>query len=123
TAKRNSQEAGSLLLGLDFPIGLPSAYARNAGINTFREGLALFGTPGAWEQFFVVSDQPDPHRPFGPKSNVKGGLGKRDLAVLIGLRDDSELYRRCDQRTATRQRAESLFFTRFARQVGRSACE
>jgi hypothetical protein len=32
-----------LFLGFDFPIGLPAAYARRAGIENFTDGLRQFG--------------------------------------------------------------------------------
>ena len=38
-----SHQSGSLLVGFDFPIGLPKAYAADAGIASFREAIDSSG--------------------------------------------------------------------------------
>lgn len=80
----------------------------------------MFGGEEPWQQFFEVSDQPRLTQPFGPRSNLKGGLTRHQLADRLGLSEE-QLFRRCDRKTRTRQRAEIIFYTRFAKQVGRSA--
>ena len=42
---------GTILLGVDFPIGLPSAYAAKASIDDFRTALTQFGC-GRCRQFY-----------------------------------------------------------------------
>ena len=42
---------GTALLGVDFPIGLPQAYAAKAGIADFRDALKKFGR-GRWRSFY-----------------------------------------------------------------------
>ena len=42
---------GTALFGVDFPIGLPQAYAAKAGISDFRVGLKGFGR-GRWRCFY-----------------------------------------------------------------------
>lgn len=111
---------GVALLGVDFPIGLPSAYARKAGLPSFREALELFGRDNSWADFFQPTDHPTIKRPFGPTSNVAGGMTRDGLARSLGL-SVNDLLRRCDRRTPTRRQAEMLFYTRFAKQVGRAA--
>ncbi len=107
------------LVGFDFPIGLPRAYAARARIGSFREGLKRFGA-GAWARFFEVTDRPGLRQPFGPASNAKCGLGRAQLAGALGLSSEDELFRACDRKTGIRHRAETVFFTRFAKQVGRA---
>jgi hypothetical protein len=35
----------SLLIGFDFPIGLPAEYARRVGVTSFRKAISQFGSP------------------------------------------------------------------------------
>jgi len=118
--RRSSQ--GVTLVGFDFPIGLPRAYALAAGIKGFREGLALFDSAPEWNQFYVPTDEPGPHQPFAP-ANSNSRLKRAELSEAIGLSSESDLLRQCDRRTATRYQAESVFYLRFAKQVGRSAIQ
>lgn len=116
----NAGPEGTALLGFDFPIGLPRCYAARTGIESFRAGLAAFGR-AEWLRFYEVSDRPTLRQPFGPMANDRGGLRRDQLAKVLGLASEEELYRACDRRTPIRGRAEALFFTRFAKQVGRAA--
>jgi len=111
---------GTALVGFDFPIGLPAAYAARAGLAAFRGTLGEFGKQGLWRDFFEVTDDPSLYQPFGPRSNLKGGLTRPELAERLGL-SEAQLFRRCDAKTPARNRAEIIFYTRFAKQVGRSA--
>jgi len=63
--RNRSVEDGSLLLGFDFPIGLPMAYARATELGSFREALASFGS-GIWSDWYSVAD----HRSGVPPSTV-----------------------------------------------------
>jgi hypothetical protein len=47
-------DQASLLIGVDFPIGLPSAYATSAGIPGFLTALPRFGH-GDWADFYRVA--------------------------------------------------------------------
>jgi energy-coupling factor transporter ATP-binding protein EcfA2 len=111
-----------VLVGFDFPIGLPRAYAVNLQLRNFRAALEEFDKNLAWSQFYVPTDHPTPHQPFSP-SNPTSRLKRAELASAIGLTSDGDLLRLCDRRTATRYQAESVFYLRFAKQVGRSAIE
>ena len=112
---------GRLLAGFDFPIGVPVAYARRAGITDFREALPAFGT-GEWHAFYDLAERPEEislHRPFYPRR--PGGTTRAHLTEALGVSAFSELLRRCDQPTAARRAAGSLFWTMGAQQSGRAA--
>ena len=110
----------TVLVGFDFPIGLPRAYAEKPDLLSFRQALAGFGT-GIWKDFYEVSNDPGPYKPFFPKDSKSGGL-KAQLVQALQLKNKSELLRQCDQKTPTRRNAaESLFFTLGPKQVGRAA--
>lgn len=47
-------DGGSVLLGFDFPIGLPSTYCDLAGITNFLEILPEFGKD-VWPSFYEVA--------------------------------------------------------------------
>ena len=64
-------EAGStgcVLLGFDFPIGLPLAYAQRMGVDDFLGLLPQLGQ-GKWLDFYQVAERPEQislYRPFYP---------------------------------------------------------
>lgn len=76
----------SVLLGLDFPIGLPAAYADIVGVSSFRQFLHDTARE-PWPEFFSTSNQPAPRRPFYPSSaRIKGERSKAALAdVSVSL--------------------------------------
>ncbi len=110
--------AGGVLLGFDFPIGLPLAYARKVGIRDFLTALPEFGA-GEWAEFYDVAREPSEislRRPFYPAR--PGGTTRAQLTEALGLTD---LHRRCDRKTASRRAAAELFWTMGAQQVGKAA--
>jgi hypothetical protein len=112
---------GTLLLGFDFPIGLPRAYVANANLLQagFRTALGLFGQQEPWQSFYDVSDSPDVYRPFyPPPTQTKGLYSKAALRRALGVEKDRELLRLCDRSTSTRPAAECMFFTLGGKQVG-----
>lgn len=116
---------GPVLLGFDFPIGLPAAYAERAGITDFVEALHAFGKEaGRWRSFYDVATRPDEiaiTRPFYPTLPVRKGEAKRAALVEgLGLAT-KQLLRRCDLATHARPRASALFWTLGAQQVGKAA--
>jgi len=117
-----AESQGTAFVGFDFPIGLPRAWAKTAGVQTFRGGLDKFGGAG-WEKFFEVTNTPSLKQPFGPASFTADRLSRIMLAQALGFRHELDLFRRCDHKTDRRQRAEAMFYTTFARQVGRSVCQ
>ena len=113
-------EPGPILIGLDFPIGLPHAYAERAGIASFRDALLAFGGPG-WEAFCEVARTPEEisiARPFYP--HRPGGTRRQHLADGLGIPLDA-LWRECERATPTRPAACPLFWTLGANQVGKGA--
>ena len=104
----------SVLLGFDFPIGLPRHYAHEMNLKTLRSALPKFGR-GEWGNFFELSNTPSRYQPFSPlDSKTKGS--KTALTNALGGSLD-HVKRRCEREA----RAETLFFTMGAKQVGRGA--
>jgi hypothetical protein len=106
---------GQAMIGFDFPIGLPRAYAAAAGISSFPQFLDVLGSP-PWEEFDVVARWPGEitlHRPFYPA--VPGGTKREHLYHALGL-TAPELRRVCDATDA-----ETLFWTLGGKQVGKGA--
>src|SRR5262245_9792387 len=65
-----------VLLGFDFPIGVPKSYAAIASIDSFPTFLRRLGTEQA-SNFFRAADEPNEisvHRPFYPNVSRKGVL-------------------------------------------------
>jgi hypothetical protein len=74
----------SLLLGFDFPIGLPRAYAARAGVKDFKAFLSDVAS-GSWPYFFEVAesaDEIDISRPFYPMR--PGGCSQDHLVRGLG---------------------------------------
>jgi hypothetical protein len=110
---------GPILAGFDFPIGLPAAYAKQAGIEDFAKALAGFGE-GRWRDFYEVAahaEQIALMRPFYP--NRPGGRTRRQLLDGLGLETWQGLHRRCDGATAGRPAACPMFWTLGGNQVGK----
>jgi len=111
---------GSALVGFDFPIGLPRAYARQAGIDSFLDALPGFGE-GQWANFYQVascSDEVSLHRPFYP--DIPTGAKREALTTALKL-EWSELYRQCERTQPNRRAACPLFWTLGGQQVGKAA--
>jgi hypothetical protein len=117
--KRLEAEAGAgpILLGFDFPIGLPRAYAELRRIGDFVAELRRFD-----DRFYDVAAQPDEislDRPFYPMR--RGGTSRQHLVTRLKLASWPDLLRRCDQRSPTRAAACALFWTHGPQQVGKAA--
>jgi hypothetical protein len=111
---------GSILVGFDFPFGLPAAYAQQVGIKDFTTALAGFGQD-RWRDFYEVAEHPEQialTRPFYP--NRPGGRTRRQLLDGLGLETWQGLHRRCDGATAGRQAASAMFWTLGGNQVGKA---
>ena len=110
-------EDGPILVGFDFPIGLPAAYAKRAGIGDFLEALDRFD-----ERFYEVATAAEEislARPFYPRR--PGGRTRRHLLDALELETWDLLHRRCDRRTRHRPAACPMFWTLGGNQVGRAA--
>jgi hypothetical protein len=83
------------LLGFDFPIGLPIAYASQVGIDDFLSFLPKFGH-GDWESFYLPATTPSEislRRPFGSRA-LPGGARltakpPRLLRIPLAYREDA----------------------------------
>ena len=109
--------AGAVLVGFDFTIGVPRAYAAAARIASFPEFLGQIGNP-PWQEFAHVATAPGQislRRPFYPQR--PGGARREHL--YSGLRlSAAELRRRGDGRDA-----ETLFWTLGGKQAGKASLD
>jgi hypothetical protein len=114
-------ESGAILVGYDFPIGLPAAYADRAGVQSFPDLLPRLGH-GDWVDFYRVAERPSDiglRRPFYPYR--PGGTKKRHLFDALGVVSENDLLRRCERAYVGRDAASSLFWTLGPKQVGKAA--
>lgn len=112
---------GPLLLGLDFPIGLPLAYARQAGVTDFLALLPRLGQ-GEWADFYRVAEKRAEigwQRPFYPQR--PGGTQQQHLLDALQVSHMDDLRRQCELPQPHRRAAAPLFWTLGAQQVGKAA--
>lgn len=110
-----------LLVGFDFPIGLPLAYAYRAGITDFLSALPDFGL-GEWEKFYTVAETAEEirlKRPFYPAR--PGNTRRLHLVEQLGLADFNDMRRLCELPRPGRRAACPIFWTMGAQQVGKAA--
>lgn len=111
---------GSILVGFDFPIGLPEKYGELTGLADFQTALRAFGS-GRWREWFDVCEAREQiaiTRPFYPVR--PGGKKREHLFDGLGL-GSADLLRHCERATASRPAACSLFWTLGGNQVGKAA--
>src|SRR5215208_3664685 len=114
-------EDDTILIGFDFPIGLPAAYAERVGTHDFLDLLPTLGR-GEWSDFYKVAEEPADiglHRPFYPQR--PGGARMHHLLDALDMNSTDDLLRRCDWASAERRAASPLFWTLGAQQVGKAA--
>ena len=90
-----------VLLGFDFPIGLPARLRRARRYRRFRHGRCRSFGEGDWARSTTSPSAPDEiglGRPFYPAR--PGGRRRQQLLDGLGLDDWSDLLRRCDRATA-----------------------
>jgi hypothetical protein len=116
-------QRGCVLLGFDFPIGLPVRYAERARIRDFLALLPKLGHSD-WSEFYTVAERPDHislRRPFYPQfSRRKGEARLNHLLDSLGVQR-ADLRRRCEQARPGRRAASPLFWTVGGQQVGKAA--
>ncbi len=122
--REEAGEQACILLGFDFPIGLPAFYAKQVGISNFKTGLMQFGK-GDWAEFFNVAEQAAEialRRPFYPlKSGKKGEHKQESLLTVLGATRLDDLLRRCERSHNGRPAAACLFWTLGPKTVGKAA--
>lgn len=114
---------GSVVLGLDLPLGLPAAYAKRTGVTSFPGVLPQWGR-GEWRDFYRVAERSDEvslRRPFYPAASNRRGVRRADLVRGLGVCGYDALLRRCDRATTDRPAACSVFWTLGPQQVGKAA--
>lgn len=117
--KREASAGGRVLVGFDFPIGLPRSYAKSAKVVSFLRLLPELGQ-GQWAMFYDVATtraEIGLRRPFYP--DKPGGKRMCHLEKKIGPRH--AWLRRCDRATRRRSKASALFWTLGGKQVGKAA--
>jgi len=111
----------TVLVGFDFPMGLPAVYAQRADVESFVEWLPQLGS-GQWAEFYSVAERPDQittRRPFYPQR--PGGTAVQHLLHGLGVDNSNDLLRLCDRGNPGRPTAAPLFWTMGAKQVGKAA--
>ena len=110
----------ALLIGFDFPIGLPAAYGKASGLADFRSFLASLGEQRFVQWFDVAEHRGEISidRPFYPMRS--GGTRRHHLFDALGFQA-TDLLRRCERATLDRGDACMLFWTLGGNQVGKAA--
>jgi hypothetical protein len=121
--RRIQTESGPVLIGFDFPIGIPKAYAGKRGIIEFIPFLKslVLNPPNSRSLFFEVCEHEEEiclERPFYP--HAPGGKLQEHLSRALGI-EFSGLLRCCDRAQNGRPAAAALFWTLGAKQVGKAA--
>lgn len=115
----NQAGGGPVLAGFDFPLGLPIAYARRAGIDAFPRFLKGLGGAAPFFRVCERADEISHERPFYPQR--PGGTRQALLLEGLGVRTMDDLRRRCERATPNRPAACPLFWTLGGNQVGKAA--
>ena len=108
--------------GFDFPIGLPTPYAKRTRIKDSRKALRHLGHR-RWKDFYKPAtsiDEISTTRPFFPGGNSKGKK-KSSLAEKLKVANTTNFLRRCEIGHAHRPDAEILFWLVGSKQVGWAA--
>jgi hypothetical protein len=120
---KRRQEVGPLVVGFDFPIGIPRAYGNAIALQDFRTALMTFGK-GVWADWFKPAERASDiniRRPFYPqRSGKRGTVKKYHLTRALELSDD-QLLRHCEKPLEGQRAACPLFWTLGPNQVGKAA--
>ena len=118
---RQEAAGGAVALGVDFPIGLPRAYADRYATTAFFPAFLrqLADRP---DFFRVCADltEAGPDRPFYPARGIRG-MTRAAHAAALGFDAAAALSRLCDRATAERPAGAPLFWTLGANQSGKAA--
>jgi hypothetical protein len=111
---------GTALLGFDFPIGVPRAYADRAGIKNFATWLRELDPNAAVFQVATHVSEVSIGRPFFPRNVTEKSPGlKGQFRAALGLSADESL-RRCDAAHEQRVAASEMFWTLGPKAVGKA---
>lgn len=119
--KTLADEDNCVLIGFDFPIGLPLTYARKAGIEDFLSLLPELGN-SEWGEFYTVAEiasEINLRRPFYPQR--PGGTRQQQLLDGLSCERFNDLRRVCERARPGRRAAAPLFWTLGGQQVGKAA--
>lgn len=112
---------GAVALGVDFPLGLPRAYARLYTDSVdFPDFLTRLANRPAFFQVCAGLNEISADRPFYPVRGI-AGMTRAAHAARLGLNGPADLSRACDQSTASRPAGAPLFWTLGANQTGKAA--
>jgi hypothetical protein len=124
---RLSRRAGTrraALVGLDFPVGVPAAYAERAGVEAFLPWARGLGAP-PYQAFFspaATASEITLHRPFYPVHARRPRQHRQaELCAALGVPGIDALRRACERGRPGRRAAEALFWTVGGKQVGKAA--
>jgi len=119
--RNEAGEKATILIGFDFPIGLPRNYASHIGQTRFLDLLPQLGSL-QWSDFYRPAERPDQisfQRPFYP--DRPGGSRQRYLLEALNVATMNDLRRRCELARPGRRAAAPLFWTMGGQQVGKAA--
>ncbi len=120
-ARLRAAAAGApVALGVDFPLGLPRAYAARRPEADFPSFLAALATRPDFFSVCAELAEVGPERPFYP-ARGRRGMTRATHAAALGLAGPAELSRACDRATARRPAGAPLFWTLGANQTGKAA--
>ena len=109
------------VLGVDFPLGLPRAYAaRHVTAPDFLSFLTTLAHRPAFFQVCADLASLSADRPFYPARGA-AGMTRLSHAQALGLPDATALSRACDRATAERPAGAPVFWTLGANQSGKAA--
>lgn len=120
-ARMQALAAGaSVAFGVDFPLGLPRAYAaRHAGDAQDFPAFLRTLPPGFLDVCDTLAEL-GPGRPFYPRRGL-AGMTRLSHALRLGLPGAAGLSRLCDRATPERPAGAPLFWTLGANQSGKAA--
>ncbi len=120
-ARLRAAAAGApVALGVDFPLGLPRAYAASRPEADFPSFLAALATRPDFFSVCAELAEVGPERPFYP-ARGRRGMTRATHAAALGLAGAADLSRACDRATARRPAGAPLFWTLGANQTGKAA--
>ncbi len=118
---RLAADGDAVALGVDFPIGLPRAYAaRHAAEPDFPGFLRGLATRPAFFDVAPGLQDVSAASPFYPRRGI-AGMTRLSHALALGMDDAAGLSRLCDRATAERPAGAPLFWTLGANQSGKAA--